>query len=108
MNTQLIEKDKSKEQHIICELKCETPNRNKVKELILQFVGPARLEDGCLYYDVYQKEDDPNTFFIIDGWINHKAVIAHANNSHVTKVMKELSPLLIFGPSLTISTCVSN
>jgi hypothetical protein len=63
-----MQKIKSEERHIICELRCEPENRERVKELVLKFVEPARLEAGCLYYDFYQKIDEPDTFYIIDGW----------------------------------------
>ena len=96
------------EVHIICELRCETANRDRVRELALMFVEPARLEQGCLYYDLHQKRDDPNTFFIIDGWTDQAAVDAHSGNAHVAEVMKELGPLLTFGPSLTFTNRVSN
>jgi quinol monooxygenase YgiN len=95
------------ERHIICELRCEADNRERVRQLVLQFVEPARLEDGCLYYDLYQTIDDPNTFFIIDGWASQDAMDAHANNDHVAEIMKDLHPLLVFGPHLTLSTRVS-
>ena len=99
---------KLEERHIICELRCETDNRERVRQLVLQFVEPARLEDGCLYYDLYQKIDDPNTFYIIDGWENQDAVDAHADNPFVAEVMEELRPLLVFGPSITLSTRASD
>jgi quinol monooxygenase YgiN len=96
------------EVHIICELRFETASRDRVRELALMFVEPARLEPGCLYYNLHQKRDDPNTFFIMDGWTDQAAVDAHAGNPHVAKVMKELGPLLTFGPSLTFTTRVSD
>ncbi|EJL49833.1 hypothetical protein PMI09_05364 [Rhizobium sp. CF122] len=99
---------KSEERHIICELRCESANRERVRELILMFVEPARMEEGCIYYDLHQKIDDPNTFFILDGWTNQDAVDAHAANPHVAQVMKDLGPLLTFGPSITLSTRVSD
>lgn len=43
-----MQKIKSEERHIICELRCEPENRERVKELVLKFVEPARLETGCL------------------------------------------------------------
>jgi quinol monooxygenase YgiN len=43
-----MQKIKSEERHIICELRCEPENRERVKELVLKFVEPARLEAGCL------------------------------------------------------------
>jgi quinol monooxygenase YgiN len=103
-----MESKMSEEHHIICELRCETPNRERVRQLLLQFVEPARLEEGCLYYDLYQQIADRNTFYIIDGWTNQAAMDAHANNPHVAQVMEELGPLLVFGPSITLSTRVSD
>lgn len=99
---------KSEERHIICELRCESANRERVRELILTFVEPARMEEGCIYYDLHQKIDDPNTFFILDGWTNQDAVDAHAANPHVGQVMQELGPLLTFGPSITLNRRVSD
>ena len=45
------------EVHIVCELRCETADRERVRELALQFVEPARAEAGCLYYNPHQKLD---------------------------------------------------
>jgi quinol monooxygenase YgiN len=51
----------SGERHIICVVRGKTPNRERVKELLLELIGPAHLEEGCLYYDVYQQSDQPDT-----------------------------------------------
>jgi quinol monooxygenase YgiN len=99
---------KHDEVHIVCELRCAPADRDRVRELALRFVAPARAEPGCLYYHLHQKLDAPDTFFIIDGWADQAAVDAHAGNAHVAEVMKELGPLLTFGPSLTLSTRVSD
>ncbi|MEH7608813.1 putative quinol monooxygenase [Priestia megaterium] len=99
---------KSDEQHIICEVRCETPNREKVRELLLELVGPARLEEGCLYYDLYQKIEEPNTFYILDGWVNEKAVAEHAQHPNVKIVMERMSPLLLSPPKITLSHRVSD
>jgi quinol monooxygenase YgiN len=98
---------KLNERHIICELRCESKDHDRVRDLILQFVKPARAEPGCLYYDLYQRIDVPDTFFILDGWVDEAAVKSHATHPHVAEVMKELGPLLTFGPSITLSTRVS-
>lgn len=103
-----ITAEKRDEVHIVCELRCAPANRERVRELALRFVAPARAEPGCLYYQLHQKLDAPDTFFIIDGWANQAAVDAHAGNEHVAEVMKELRPLLICGPSLTLSARVSD
>jgi quinol monooxygenase YgiN len=65
-----------------------------VKELLLELVGPARLEEGCLYYDVSQQSDQPDTFYIIDGWASEEAVAVHAAHPNVSRVVGQLLPLL--------------
>ncbi|CAM3366818.1 antibiotic biosynthesis monooxygenase [Paenibacillus taichungensis] len=104
MNTTL----KSEEQHIICEVQCESSNRERVKELLMELVGPARLEAGCLYYDLYQKIEEPNMFYILDGWVNEQAVAEHTQHPNVPRVMEQLSPLLLCPPKITLSQRVSN
>jgi quinol monooxygenase YgiN len=99
---------KANERHIICELRCDAKDCERVRDLILQFVDPARAEPGCLYYDLYQRVDAPDTFFILDGWVNQAAVDSHAAHPHVAEVMKELGPLLTFGPLITLTTRASD
>jgi quinol monooxygenase YgiN len=84
----------SGERHIICVVRGKTSNRGKVKELLLELVGPARLEEGCLYYDVSQQSDQPDTFYIIDGWASEEAVAVHAAHPNVSRVVGQLLPLL--------------
>lgn len=95
------------ERHIVCELRCEAKDHDMVLNLILRFVEPAREEEGCLYYDVYEDIGRENTFYIIDGWKSDEVVRRHAENPFVAEVMKELRPLLTYGPHITLSRKVS-
>ncbi|GLH32909.1 hypothetical protein BR1R5_22960 [Pseudomonas sp. BR1R-5] len=103
-----MQSSKSEERHIICELRCNDCNIDRVKALIMRFVEPARAEPGCLYYNLYQSFKAPNTFYIIDGWMNQQAVEEHAANRHVSSVMDKLRPPLTFGPVITLNARVSD
>ncbi|MFJ1256638.1 putative quinol monooxygenase [Cupriavidus sp. CuC1] len=89
-----METVKSDERHIICIVRAKTPNRGKVKALLLDLVAPARAEEGCLYYDINQELNDPDTFYIVDGWASEAAVTAHVVHPNVPKVVEQLLPLL--------------
>ncbi|MBO4312957.1 MAG: antibiotic biosynthesis monooxygenase [Desulfovibrio sp.] len=103
-----MDKGKEAERHIVCELACEARNRERVLELVLRFVEPARREEGCLYYNVYEDTERPCTFYIVDGWKDDKAVRRHANHPLVAELMQELGPLLSFGPKLAVNRRVSD
>lgn len=99
---------KSAERHIICEVRGKAPHRARVEELLLELVGPARAEAGCLYYDLYQQSDEPDTFYIVDGWASPEAVAEHAEHPNVTKVVEQLLPLLDVPLKVTTSNRVSD
>ncbi|MBB5576306.1 MULTISPECIES: putative quinol monooxygenase [Rhizobium] len=99
---------KSDEQHLIVEFKTSTRNRDRVNTLLQEFVGPAREEEGCLYYNLYQRSDEPNTFFILDGWANEEAAARHGESPNVKRVLEPLLPLLESPPSIIVSSRISD
>jgi quinol monooxygenase YgiN len=97
----------SEERHIICVVRSVPSDRDRVKALLLELVAPARSEAGCLYYDVYQQRDQPDTFYIVDGWASQAAVEAHRAHPNVSRVVDQLLPLLVSPLVVTTSDRVS-
>jgi quinol monooxygenase YgiN len=100
--------DKSDERHIICEVRSKSFDRAKVKGLLLELVGPARREAGCLDYDLYQQSDAPDVFYIVDGWASQDAVATHAEHPTVISVVERLLPLLDVPLVVTTSNRISD
>lgn len=84
----------SLECHIICVVRSQPTAREQVKALLLELIEPARQEDGCLYYHLYEKSDAPSTFYIVDGWVSDEAIAAHGEHPNVIRVVEQLTPLL--------------
>lgn len=97
----------SEERHIICKVRSKTTERERVKSLLLECVGPARGEPGCLYYHLYQQIDDPDTFYLLDGWASDAAVVSHTREPIVLSVIERMTPLLVEKPVLTTSVRLS-
>lgn len=83
------------ERHLVVEFNCGAGDETRVRDLLSEFIDPARQEDGCLYYDLYQSADTPTKFFILDGWRDQAAVEAHGRHPNVARVVKDLVPLLV-------------
>jgi hypothetical protein len=85
------------------------------------------MEEGCIYYVLHQKIDDPNTFFILDGWTNQDAVepmppirmspgherprpasdlrvVDHAEQTRQRLIVDDVAPGSIYGSSPTAIT----
>lgn len=99
---------KSDERHIICTVRAKAPDREKVKGLLLELIAPAREEAGCLYYDLYQQTDEPNTFYIVDGWVSAEAIATHTEHPNVPRIVEQLLPLLASPLEVTTSIRLSD
>jgi len=99
--------DTNAERHLVVEFRCTAENAAVVKCLLLEFIRPARQENGCLYYDLYQNIDEPTTFFILDGWRDQACVERHTKHPNVARVLEKLVPLLSRPISITSNTRVS-
>ena len=61
-----------------------------MKQLLLELVEPARNENGCLYYDLYQDANAPDTFILLDGWTSKEALAMHVVHPNVPRVVDQM------------------
>ena len=80
--------------HIICTVRSKPEHRERVKQLLLELVEPARNENGCLYYDLYQDANAPDTFILLDGWTSKEALAMHVVHPNVARVVDQMLSLL--------------
>lgn len=98
----------SEEVHIICKIRCKEKNHDTVARILLMYVDPAREEEGCLYYHVFENNNDKGEFYILDGWKDMKAVDDHVIHQNVLRVNAILEPYLLEKQKLTWGTRISD
>ena len=54
----------------------------ELKALLGTMVQASRIEDGCLLYNIYQMEDKPGTFVVIEAWESEEALEGHKHSAH--------------------------
>ena len=55
---------------------------DKMKELLTAMVEPSKKEDGCIFYDIFQYENNRNKFSAIESWRDEKALDGHKTTEH--------------------------
>lgn len=53
---------------------------------IFPLITSARLEEGCLKYDLYESVEKKNQFAMIENWQNQEAVEQHNQNPLLIKL----------------------
>lgn len=60
---------------------------DELGERLLALVEPTRREPGCIRYEIYQSEDDPQNWFIHEDWRTPADFDAHMNAPYIADFM---------------------
>ena len=55
---------------------------DKLKELLSAMVVPSKAEDGCIFYEIVQYENNRSKFMAIETWRDEKALDGHKASPH--------------------------
>lgn len=57
-------------------------SQDKMKELLTAMVEPSKAEDGCIFYNIFQYENNPLKFMAVESWRDEKALDGHKKSAH--------------------------
>jgi quinol monooxygenase YgiN len=55
---------------------------DKMKELLSAMVIPSKAEDGCLFYEIFQYENNTKKFMAVETWRDESALDGHKASEH--------------------------
>ncbi len=54
----------------------------KMKELLSAMVVPSKAEQGCIFYEIFQHENNRRKFMAVETWENEAALDGHKASAH--------------------------
>ena len=64
----------------------------ELKALLTTMVDASRAEEGCLLYNIYQMQDKPTTFVVIETWESDTALDGHKQSAHYAHYKSNFEP----------------
>jgi len=64
----------------------------KMKELLTAMVEPSKAEDGVIFYDIFQYENNPRKFMAVESWRDEKALDGHKASAHYAVYKSSYEP----------------
>ena len=55
---------------------------DKMKELLSAMVKPSQMEDGCIFYEIFQYENNRQKFMAVETWRDEVALDGHKTSAH--------------------------
>jgi quinol monooxygenase YgiN len=67
-------------------------SEDKMKELLSAMVEPSKVEVGCIFYDIFQYENNKRKFMAVESWENEKALDGHKASAHYAVYKSSYEP----------------
>lgn len=65
---------------------------DKMKELLSAMVKPSKAEKGCLFYEIFQYENDRKRFMAVETWADETALNGHKATEHYAVYKSSYEP----------------
>jgi quinol monooxygenase YgiN len=66
-------------------------SKDDVLKLVDELIEKTRLEAGCISYELFQSQSDPNEITFIETWESAGALDAHTQTEHFTRIIPQLA-----------------
>lgn len=64
----------------------------KMKALLSAMVEPSKAEKGCIFYEIFQYENNPRKFMAVETWENDEALEGHKASAHYAVYKSSYEP----------------
>ena len=64
----------------------------KMRELLIAMVAPSKVEDGCIFYDIFAYENNPRKFMAVESWRDEKSLDGHKASAHYAVYKSSFEP----------------
>ena len=65
---------------------------DKMRELLTAMVVPSKMEDGCIFYDIFEYENNSRKFMAVESWRDNDALDGHKSTSHYAVYKSSYEP----------------
>ncbi|MDQ0321404.1 quinol monooxygenase YgiN [Pararhizobium capsulatum DSM 1112] len=80
--------------YVIAYLKAHPGKAADVLAAAQPLIAETRAEDGCIYYELYQKPGEPETLVFVENWSSRVALQAHFETAHIAAFGKATADLV--------------
>lgn len=65
---------------------------DKMKDLLSAMVIPSKAEEGCIFYEIFQYENNRRKFMAVETWRDEKALDGHKASAHYAVYKSSYEP----------------
>jgi quinol monooxygenase YgiN len=93
---------------VLARITAQPGKEDAVRDALQTLVGPTRLEEGNISYDLTVSSENPAEFVTVERWKSAAALPLHMQQKYVTDAIAAVGSLLAAPPSIVTYTELSD
>ncbi|MGL5061666.1 MAG: putative quinol monooxygenase [Microcoleus sp.] len=86
--------------HVVARLTAIPDKVEELKSLLLSVIEPTRREEGCIKYELFQSQADPEYFTFVEEWESEELLQIHLASTHIQAALSQLEGLAVAPPDI--------
>lgn len=79
---------------VIARIRAKPDASDRLREALLNLLGPTRAEAGCIAFELHRDLEDPLQFILIEQWASRDALEAHWGSPHLLAYRRATQELI--------------
>ncbi|HYK89159.1 MAG TPA: putative quinol monooxygenase [Acidobacteriota bacterium] len=85
---------------VIAHIRARQGRQEELRKLLTGLVGPTRKEAGCIRYQLYRNNVDPQDFTFVEEWESDASLDTHLKKPHLQAAFAAFSDLVDGTPAV--------
>ena len=91
---------------VIAHIRARKEKQDQLKDVLNALIAPTRKEAGCIRYQLYRNNQDPQDFTFIEEWQDDAALELHLQTPHLRSAAQSFAELTDGSPSISRYTLI--
>ena len=85
---------------VVAHIRAKKERQEELKKVLTALVSPTRKETGCIRYQLFRNNQDPQDFTFVEEWVDDAALELHLQTPHFKQAMLSMAQLTEGSPSI--------
>lgn len=91
---------------VIATIRVKPGHEAAARAILHALIEPTLAEDGCVSYDLHQRQDQPDVFVFVETWTSKAALDAHLQTPHLKTAQAAMQPIEAAPPDIGLFTLI--
>jgi quinol monooxygenase YgiN len=93
--------------YVVAHIRAKQDKQEEMRDVLTGLIAPTRKEAGCIRYELFRNNADPQEFTFMEEWVSETALEAHLQTPHLKSALASFPSLGEGAPAINRYSLIS-